>query len=80
MTGITVVTGMIWMSRITFMIRMNRMTINEMTWMAGMTKTTGMARMHTATWFTVKTGVTGMIVIKRRSKITGATRMNGVIR
>ena len=43
------VTRMIWMTRITCMIRMNRMTINEMTWMAGMTKTTGMSRMHTMT-------------------------------
>ena len=77
MTGVT---GMIWMSRITCMIRMNRMTINEMTWMAGMTKTAGMARMHTTTWFTVITGVTGMIVMKRTNKTTGATRMNGVIR
>ena len=65
---------MIWMTRLTCMIRMNRMTINEMTWMAGMTKTTGMTRMHTITW------VTGMIVMKRKSKITGATRMNGVMR
>ena len=43
MTGVT---GMIWITRITCMIRMNRMTVNEMTWMAGMTKTTGMTRMH----------------------------------
>ena len=71
---------MIWMTRLTCMIRMNRMTINEMTWMAGMTKTTGMTRIHTITWFTVITGVTGMIVMKRKSKITGVTRMNGVMR
>ena len=77
MTGVT---GTIWMTRITCMIRMNRMTINEMTWMAGMTKTTGMTRIHTITWFTVITRVTGMIVMKRKSKITGATRMNGVMR
>ena len=77
MTGVT---GTIWMTRITCMIRMNRMTINEMTWMAGMTKTTGMTRIHTITWFTVITGVTGMIVMKRKSKITGKTRMNGVMR
>ena len=56
------------------MIRMNRMTINEMTWMAEMTKTTGMTRTQTIIW------VTGMIVMKRTSKITGATRMNGVMR
>ena len=56
------------------MIRMNRMTFNEMTWMAGMT------RMHTKTWFTVITWVTGTIVMKRKSKITGATRMNGLMR
>ena len=71
---------MIWMTRLTCMIRMNRMTINEMTWMAGMTKTTDMTRMHTITWFTVITGVTGTIVMKRKSKITGVTRMNGVMR
>ena len=68
------------MTRLTYMIRMNRMTFNEMTWMAGMTKTTGMTRMHTKTWFTVITGVTGTIVMKRKSKITGATRMNGLMR
>ena len=68
---------MIWMTRITCMIRM---TINEMTWMAGMTKSTGMTRMHAITWFTVITGVTRMIVRKRTSKITGATRMNGLMR
>ena len=56
------------------MIRMNRMTFNEMTWMAGM------AGMHTKTWFTVITWVTGTIVMKRKSKITGATRMNGLMR
>ena len=32
------------------------------------------------TWFTMITGVTGMIVTKRKSKITGAIRMNGVMR
>ena len=46
MTGITRVTGMIWMPGMTCMIRMDRMTINEMTkmtrmtgmiWMTGMT-------------------------------------------
>ena len=37
---------------------MNRMTINEMTWMAGisrmtgMTRTTGMTKMNRMTWFT----------------------------
>ena len=39
MTGVT---GMIWMTRMTCKIRMNRMTINEMSWMAGMTGTTRM--------------------------------------
>ena len=48
--------------------------------MAGMTKTTGMTRMHKMTWFTVITGVKGMFVMKRKSRITGATRMNGVMR
>ena len=33
---------MIWMTRMTCMIRMNRMTINEISWMAG---TNGMTRM-----------------------------------
>ena len=48
---------------------MNRMTINEMTWMAGisrmtgMTRTTGMTRMNRMTWFTVIMGVTGMIMM-----------------
>ena len=32
------------------------------------------------TWFTVITGVRGMIVMKRKSRITGVTRMNGVMR
>ena len=71
---------MISMTRITCLIRMNRVTINEMTWMAGMTKTTGLTRMQKMTRFTVITGVTGMIVMKRKSRITGATRMNGVMR
>ena len=38
---------MIWMTEMTCIIKMNRMTINEMTWMAGitgMTKLTGMIR------------------------------------
>ena len=34
MTGVT---GMIWMTRMTCIIRMNRMTINEISWMTGMT-------------------------------------------
>ena len=42
MTGITLVTGMIWMSGTTCMIRMNTMTTNEMSWMAGKTGITGM--------------------------------------
>ena len=42
MTGITLVTGMIWMSGTTCMIRMNRVTTNEMSWMAGKTGITGM--------------------------------------
>ena len=65
---------MIWMTRLTCMIRMNRININEMTWMAGMT------RKHTITWFTMITGVTGVIVMKRKSRITVVTRMNGVMR
>ena len=48
--------------------------------MAGMTKTTGMTRMYKMTWFTVIRRVNGMIVMKRKSRITGATRMNGVMR
>ena len=53
------------MTRMTCRIRMNRMTINEMTWMAGisrmsgMTRTTGMTRMNRMTWFTVITGGDG---------------------
>ena len=42
MTGITLVTGMIWMTGTTCMIRMNKMTTNEMSWMAGKTGITGM--------------------------------------
>ena len=34
MTGVT---GMIWMTRMTCIIRMNRMIINEISWMTGMT-------------------------------------------
>ena len=41
MTGITLVTEMIWISGTTFMIRMNRMTTNKMSWMAGKTGITG---------------------------------------
>ena len=41
MTGITLVTGMIWICGTTCMIRMNRMTTNEMSWMAGKTGITG---------------------------------------
>ena len=37
MTGVT---GVIWMTRMTCMIRMNRMTTNEISWMAGMTRMT----------------------------------------
>ena len=57
------------MTGMTCRIRMNRMTINEMTWMAGIsrmtgiTRTTGMTRMNRMTWFTVITGVTGMIMM-----------------
>ena len=40
---------------------------------------TGMTGMNRLTWFTVITGVTGTIVMKRKSRITGATRMNGVM-
>ena len=45
MTGITAITGMTgitWMTAMTHTIRINRMTINEMTWMAGMTRVTMM--------------------------------------
>ena len=65
------------MTRMTRRIRINRMTINEMTWMAG---TTGMTTLNRLAWFTVIIGVTGMIVMKRKSRITGATRMNEVMR
>ena len=43
MTGITWVTGM------TRRIRMNRMTINERTWMAGISRMTGMTKMNRMT-------------------------------
>ena len=43
------------MTRMTCRIRMNRMTINEMTWMAGISRMTGMTRMNRMTWFTVIT-------------------------
>ena len=64
------------MTGMTCMIRMNSMTINEKIWMAGMT---GMTRMNRITWFTVITGVTGMIGMNRKQRITGASRMNGVM-
>ena len=35
---------MIWMTGMTCVIRTNRMTINEMTWMAGITGMTRMTR------------------------------------
>ena len=38
-----------------------------------MTTTNGM------TWFIVITGLTGMIVMKQKSRITGMTRMNGMM-
>ena len=56
-------TGTIRMTAMTPTIRINRMTINEMTWMAGMT---GMTTLNRRTWFTVIIGVTGMIVMKRK--------------
>ena len=34
---------------------MNRMTINETTWMAGINRMTGMTRMNRMNWFTVIT-------------------------
>ena len=43
------------MTRMTCRIRMNRMTVNEMTWMAGISRMTGMTRMNRMTWFTVIT-------------------------
>ena len=44
------------------------------------TRTTGKMMMNRITWFTVITGLTGMIVMKRKSRITGMIRMNGVMR
>ena len=38
----TKMTGMIWITGMTCMIRMKRMTINEMTWTAGKAGITGM--------------------------------------
>ena len=43
------------------------------------TRTTGKTMMNRMTWFTVITGVKGMIVMKRKSRITGVTRMNGLM-
>ena len=39
-----------------------------------------MTGMNRLTWFTVITGVTGMIVMKRKSRKTSVTRMNGTMR
>ena len=50
-----------------------------MTWIAGMTRMTGMIRMNRIAWFTVITGVKGTIVTNRKHRITGATRMNEVM-
>ena len=36
--------------------------------------------MNRMTLFTVITGLTGKIVMKRKKRITGVTRMNGVMR
>ena len=44
------------------------------------TRTTCKTMMNRMTWFTVITGLTGMIVMKRKERITGVTRMNGVMR
>ena len=41
--------------------------------------TTGKTMMNRMTW-TVITGVTWIIVMKQKSRITGMTRMNGVMR
>ena len=57
------------MTEITCMIRMTRMIINEMTWMAGMTRMNGMTRMTslirmnrmTIREMTWMAGMTGMI-------------------
>ena len=43
------------------------------------TRTTGKTMMNRMTW-TVITGVTGMIVMKTKSRITGVARMNGMMR
>ena len=45
------------MTGMTCKIRMNRMTIDEMTQRAGISRMTGMTRMNRMTWFTVITGV-----------------------
>ena len=44
------------------------------------TRRAGKTMMNRMTLFTVITGLTGMIVMKRKSRITGVTRMNGVMR
>ena len=43
------------------------------------TRTTGKTMMNRTTWFIVITGLTGMIVMKQKSRITGMTRMNGMM-
>ena len=43
------------------------------------TRTTGKTMMNRMTWIVI-TGVTGMIVMKTKSRITGVARMNGVMR
>ena len=58
MTGVT---GMIWMTRIICMIRMNRMNNNEMTWMAEMT---GITRMIGMLWMTPMTYMIRMNINK----------------
>ena len=47
--------------------------------MTATTMTTGKIRMNRMTWFTVITG-DRMIVMKQKSRITGMTKMNGVMR
>ena len=39
-----------------------------------------MTGMNRLIWFTVITGVTGRIVMKRKSRKTSVTRMNGMMR
>ena len=79
------------MTEITCMIRMTRMIVNEMTWMAGMTRMNGMTGMTSLirmnrmtiremTWMAGMTGMIWMTAMTRRIKIIEMTRRTGLNR